>query len=375
MININCERDKNGFFDIGKLDMTNHSISFGRVSETKASANFWVHREGAPSFLVKHRDFPVTIFALYAELIYAEICKKNNVKCANVDAGKFDGHICVLSEDVSVNADERFDCYGLACLSGISHEEVFADSGKDFRKNFYADKLYYFATKIERESRGGLMVDKDFLIDLYKLGVMDLLLCQEDRNPTNIMFLIDRDEKGKRVLRVAPTFDNEFSLGLLRLGALYQHFQVNPFEKKRENDFMIESVLSDECREVTKYVTPIFGTRERVERFSFPISSDCENLRFENERKKTKEILNSEFKNMAIVALSNPEIYSFIKNFDANIFEIGETLKKQTGIKIPEIYLDSCEDVVRRNLERLKARIEKMEKCIVKKEEKSEKGE
>lgn len=374
MIKINCERDEDGFFDIGKLDLTAHSIAFGSVSEGKSSANFWVHREDAPSFLVKHRDFPVTIFALYAELIVAEICKKNHVKCANIDAGKFDGHICVLSEDVAFGAEEKFDAYGLACLAGISRDEVFANSGKAFRKNFYADKLFEYACMIERKVND-FKVDKNFLIDLYKIAVMDLLLGQEDRNPTNIMFLIDRTDDGKRILKVAPVFDNEFSLGFLRLGSLYQHYNVNPFDKARNNDFMVSSILNDECHEVCKYVTPIFGTRERVERFRFPVSANCEDYRFSDSRKKSKEILKSEFNNIAIIALSNPEIYSFIQNFDANIFEIGKELKAQTGIEIPEIYLDSSEDIVMMNLKKLKTRIESMEKCIIRRDEKTEKGE
>lgn len=363
MININCKRDKDGFYLLNEIDKSEHVISTGSFSESKQSVNFWIQRDYGAPFLVKYREFPSYIFALYSELIYSEICKRNNIPCANIDVGKYGGNYCVISEDVSVGADERFDAYGLAYLSGLEKDSLYAGNGKEFRKNFYANRLYDYADKIQKTFKH-IHVDENFKNDLYKIALMDLLTIQRDRNPTNIMFLLGKkDERWNQTLKVAPIFDNEFSFEFMRLSAFYLRYNIDPVEyaERTKGLISLNSMFNNECLSVSRYVTPIFGTKSKVESFRFPLCMDCEKDTFQEERKKATAILKREYDNFAKIALENKEINSLINNFDFDVFSIAEEIKEKSGFEIPEEYLDISESIIARNLKRLKNRIAKLE--------------
>lgn len=377
MININCKRDKDGLYELDDLDKTDHVIKTGRVSESKQGANFWLQRNYGASFLVKYREYPSYIFALYAELLYSGICKRNNVRCANIDVGKYKGNYCVLSEDVTIGADEKFDSYGLAYISGKSQDDVYGEDKNIFRKDFFANQLYSFAEKIQNDFKH-VEIDENFLNDLYKLAVLDLMMCQRDRNPTNIMFTLGKkDENGKRTLKVAPIFDNEFCFGFMRLSAFYNHYHLDPiaYAKETEGGFSLSNLFLDASYDATCFETPIFGTKNEIERFRFPLCLDVEDSKFKNDRKKATEILKKEYDNIANIAVNNKEIGSFIENFDEDVFEVANQIKKSSGFEIPEAYLENCSMIISRNLRCLKKRIAKIKQAKENDEIGNEKGE
>lgn len=370
MININCKRDENGFYDIDGIDLFSHKIVMNTFSEKKDSFNFWCYPNHGLPFLVKYRNYPSYIFALYAELLYSGACKANGVKCADIDVGRYQNNYCVLSQDIAYSADEKLDAYGLALLAGVSQKEMLYDEKKQFREGFYADRLYQYALKV-KEIFPELEIDKNFLLDLYKIAFLDLMFCQEDRNPTNIMFLIHR--KGdRRYLSVAPIFDNEFAFEFMRLAGFYLHYKLDPVEvyndvSQRAN---VASLFNFECLEVSKYATPIFGTTGKVERFRFPMALNSSDDSFAIPRRTASLISKKEYENMARVICENDDMRQFVEMFDADFLQIGKQIRKEQGFEIPIEYLELCDDIFSYNFKRLKNQIKKQEKL-----QEAEKGE
>ncbi len=371
MISVRCERNNRGFYDFDKIDKSNHRIVMNALSERKNSENFWCYPSYDIPFLVKYRKYPSYVFALYSELLYEGACKQNGVKCANIDVATYRGQSCVLSEDVAYHADERFNAYGLAMLAGIDREELYYNEDKTFRKGFYADRMYQYALLAKKQFKE-LEVDKNFLLDLYKMAFIDLMFAQEDRNPTNIMFLINKNGD-KRTLSVAPLFDNEYSFGFMRLSAFYLYNHLDPFEVMNDpvQNFGIGAVFNADCEEVARYATPIFGIHQKVDKCRFPLElsvSDKESLPF---KKSANKVLKQEYESMAKIVLSNPEMKKFVDDFKVDMFAVADNVKARQHFEIPEDYAVLAQEIFEFNYKRLQKQISKMQNL----ESEEEKGE
>lgn len=367
MINIDCERDEQGFYILDSIDKNTHTICQNASQPLKNSENFWFHRNNGSSFLVKYRKYPAYIFALYAELLCEGVFKQNGVRCANVDVGKYNGQYCVLSESVISEYDESFNAHKLASLSGFDPISLLAsDEDWSTQDYFYADKLYEFANDIKM-AFPEIVIDEDFLLDLYKLSFIDLMCNQKDRNPTNILFGL-KDFGETTTLSVAPVIDNEYSFEFLRLLTLYNHYKIDPNLRnlKNENHKRVFDAMNQEFMRASKYSTPIFGTKDVVDLFRIPASLNCEDEKYKLHTALASSIIEDEYTNMAIAICKNPKLREFYEGFSVDMFAIGENIKNQSGFEIPTEYLEMTQKICEANYKRMKSFVKSIDKKIAK---------
>ena len=373
MIEVRCDRNKSGLYVFDKIDRSKHRVVMNSFSEKKNSENFWCYPEYGIPFLVKYRKYPAYIFALYSELLFSGACKQNGIECANIDVGTFKGYPCVLSQDVSFGADEKINAYGLATLAGIEAEELYYNKEKTYREGFFADRLFNYAN-LAKDRFSELEIDKNFLLDLYKMAFIDLMFAQEDRNPTNIMFLLKKNGE-KRTLSVAPLFDNEYSFEFMRLCAFYLHNGLDPVEVMNDpvQNLGIGAMFSADCGEVAKYATPIFGTKFMVKRFRFPLGLSISENKAEPYRRCAGRILKREYENMVSIILSNPEMKKFVDNFKVDMFKVAEDVKAKQNFNIPEDCTVLAQEIFEYNYKRLQRQFKKVQKNTIEEKE-EEKG-
>lgn len=351
MIKIDCLRDKNGFYDIDNISKKDYKICFRIFSDRKNSENFWcIPKDGEKApFIVKFMKKPGYIFALYSELIVSELCKQNKVPCANIDVAKSKDNFCVVSEDVTFDADERFDCYELARLSGAKKDAL---SRENRDQNFFVENLYNMAQRACKVVPG-LKLDKDFLLDLYKLAFIDLMVSQEDRNPSNILFTIKKSGF-RRILSVAPLFDNEYSLSFMRLIPRFKGQGIEPFPAittENAEDNISVAKINYRTYECSQYVTPILGIKSGLTPFVFPVNKGLPgdwNLNCAI----SKNINASAYSDIAKVFLENEKFAKFCTYFVVNAQEIGKKIYEEQGFKIPDMYLNLAENIILDNYKR-----------------------
>lgn len=369
MIKIDCFRDEKGFYDIDNINKKTYKICFRVRSERKNSENFWCcPKNGATApFIVKFMNKPGYIFALYSELIVSGLCKQNKVPCANIDVGKCNNNFCVISEDVSFGADERFSTYELARLSGNSETIMYPDERAD---HYYVENLFKLAQRACKVVPN-LKLDPNFLMDLYKLAFVDLMVSQEDRNPSNLMFTI-RKKGFHRVLSVAPMFDNEYSFSFMRLIPRFKTLGVEPYpvitaENPERNQ--VVRCVNAKTYENNQYLTPILGIKQGLEHYVYPLKRGTEG-ELELHRSLAKSINEDAYTDMAKVFLENPGFARFCTYFVADTEEIGNKIYEESGFKIPPIYLNMAQAIISDNYKRFVKYLKKEKRSQRKAQEK-----
>lgn len=364
MIKIDCNRDEKGFYELDGLSKDKHVVVLNAVQPDKNnSENFWCYSNYADPVLVKFRSLPAYVFALYAELLCEGVCKQNCVRSADIDVGKFKGQYCVLSKSVSAGYDEVFDARKLISLGILWLENPSYFEGDNLYKQlFFADYLFEIAQSFS-EVNPEITLDKNFLFDLYKIAFVDLMCNQKDRNTTNILFGIKKQDD-KKILSVLPMIDNEYSFEFFRLLTLYSHYKINPNERDlgNENHKRVFDAMNQEFMRASKYSTPIFGTKDYVDLFRIPASLNCEDEKYNLHRAMASSIRDEEFENMAEIICKNPKMREFYQNFSVDMQATADDVKAKTGFEIPQEYVQMTQAICEDNYCKMQQCVKKLDR-------------
>ena len=353
MIEINCKRNPDGFYLLDEIDSDQYFIYLNE--KFAGSINYWCVPMKEKSFIMKSRKSNSYIYALFSELLVSQICKKNLIPCANIDIGIFKGDFVVLSEDVFDPDDERLDAKGLMELAG----EEFVQNKFKIYENFYAEKLLEYAKRIQR-IYSEIEIDPNFLNDLYKIAFIDIIVGQTDRNPTNLMFKIKRVGE-RRVLSVAPIFDNEFSLEAMRLGRMYDGLHINPITliySNEEEDYQLVEDFSEMAMNFSHFESPIFGTSMPLDLNIFNKNSSL-NDAYKQFKETSLRNRTKAMRSMAKIIVNNKDLFNIYKNFDCDIFEIAKSIHKDLNFAVPESFMQMSQKIVENNYNQLKKYVEK----------------
>lgn len=302
-----------------------------------------------------HPQFKVRLFG---ELLFGQFAKENKIAVANVDAGAYNGFDIILSEDVS-----KGQMLDLGTIKEHIDEETFEDVNPFMLMSEDVPSTMLFVKAFA--DKYGLEVDPNLEDDLIKMSLIDYLCFQQDRHQFDIYFNID---EGK--ISLAKMIDNEYAFlfdGVATFLSSVDHYEGQVLKKSYDIDGESEDVK--DVFETLINATRIFCPPK----FVYKAHTYNEVLAYENSQNEIFEeepqdinVTESHNIEMNLIAdefaqmlLEKPKIMQFYNNLDLDLNKFAKNLEKETGVKIPQNYVDFADRLVFKQKRRIERALEK----------------
>ena len=344
MIELNLRRNSEGAYIldsdiISQKYQVLHNIN--EVSGVELKNNYWLVND-KEKILVKTLDFYPDSYVMYtfAELLFSKFAEKNGVPCCQIDLGYNNGLYYTLSKNVVGNAERKLSLRELRKMCGKEDDYKYATLKE-------IDELFSIAV-----NKFGLKIAPGCKYKLKILEIMDFLTVQRDRNITNILFSIKEREDGC-VLDVKPFIDNEDCFLFPLLSARYDMGkipQTSFLVKTKKPVKKVRKLISYAKKEGQLFALPIFGVCScpKFDYDDLGIKDFFKEIFCRTESKKYKQKVREE---VADEIIKDSRLFTFFKSVSFDAEEYGKEIYNETGIKIPDIYLNLAQEIVdyRRN--------------------------
>ncbi len=216
--------------DLDKFKTSNKSMSNTGIS-TESYGNVWFLLPKGRAIFKTYDDeiYPKIKKIRYLnELVCCELAKILNISCAEYEPAvkEKDGKTKngLISYKVNKRWQKLVTAYDVSeYIGSLSFNEIY-------------EEIY------EKTEEDGMILDKNFKFDLYKLVFFDLMTMQQDRHFCNIHII---DDKKNNFRSLAPLIDNEMAFGVLT---------INDY-KKNGKPLDVQDIIKDmDCTPSVKYI-------------------------------------------------------------------------------------------------------------------------
>lgn len=339
MIELEFERNSEGAYILDpEIIQRSFKVTYNKneVTGVQLNNNFWLDNGNVQVLAKTIPEWKGSyLMSVFGELLFSKFAEKNQIPCAEIDMGYYDGCYYTLSKNVLSPEEQKL-------------------SFRDLRKLCSKEDDYKFATIREAESllveyshKFGVKIASKCFFKLKVMALIDFLVSQRDRNITNILFAVQDTPQGK-VIDVKSFVDNENSFAFLFLLHRYNDFNMpqNSFLYKTTKKRRKINKLVGKAKVVGKDLAlPVFGVKS-TPRF------DWETLNFREffgeifrnaETKKYKAKASME---LAEEMKKDHRLYSLFKNTEFDADSCGREIFEETGICIPKQYLNLAQEIV-----------------------------
>lgn len=339
MIELGFERrDDGAYFLDPKIIEDNYTVTFNsnEVTGEHLDNNFWLDNG---KVMVLAKTIPswskTYMMSIFGELLFSKFALKNQIPCAEIDVGYYDGLYYTLSKSVMGQGEEKL-------------------SLRDLRRLCKKEDDYRLATISETVSLlreycalTGARIAPNCFFKLKVVALGDYLVAQRDRNITNMIFAVKDTPFGKEI-DVKPVIDNENSFSFVYLLHRYNEKdlpQASFLYKSEKGRRRINKLVSKAKIVGKDFSLPIFGVKSNpmFDWEALGIKDFFGELFKGTETKKYKDKICYE---LAEDIRKDKRLFNLFKNITFDAKQCGEEITNETGVVIPKAYLSLAQEVV-----------------------------
>jgi len=352
MINLNIERNEKGFYVLNDESLKGfertHNVNqySGEIDDS-----FWL-TQGDTKILVKTSENPSYMMSLYSELLFAQFAEKNNIPCAEIDVGIYEGKPVLISKSVASKDSEL-----------ISYTKLEELLGSEIKNNTVAnikDTICSNVDKLNESYEDKIKVSSNIYNNLLVIATLDFLVSQGDRHPGNILFEVSNVD-GIKELNVASMFDNEASFGFMEVRAFYDEhpeYFDKIFSGENTDIEQFRTFFDKYVKENFLDVRPMLGVVAATD-------YDCH----ENLQDKMPEYGDgryASFVNKIVCAdivmemMKKPKFSSFCAGLEFDAATLAQEIEMETeGFKIPPQFVDLAQNMFNQKFKQLEEAMKK----------------
>ncbi len=316
----------------GSYFITKQDEKLLNVESFYSASRNWVSKfeSDGQEYFIKRNIRENTYFNIFqcAELMYQDFAKENGLPCADVDIGYIGGLKAIISKSVLSS-----DCERLSCNLFISEMEDLLGGNT---QTYSVENLTRLA-KIYCEMNG-LTLENGFEQKLFLISLFDYLAVHSDRSEFNLLFEIDNN---KKVFKVCPVFDNEFTFGIMNLSVYFEqilnsqeHELYRLVSNNQLDDITLEQIEEHYDGDIRTITPAVY----------LPVDFDAEKYipNFFGESNYPIDRITNTF---ADYLCKNDKLLKIFQNIKFNAKKSAERIKEKTGFVIPEFFIQMAQEL------------------------------